>query len=115
VAVNQESQHAVLRVFCNNPDLRKTFGDNIKLYSNSLFRKFVTEEGMVYFLFSNEQKGYYYLTADDDKARSCANASVMQAIETADFNPKTIITDFTSPLETNVYEFSKVPDSDFRV
>jgi len=86
----------VLRVFCNNPDLRTTFGDNIKLYSNSRFVKFVTKEGMVYFLFSNEEKGYYYLTSDDDKAHSCANATVMQVTETVDFNPKTTIMDFTS-------------------
>lgn len=54
VAVNQDYQHASLKVVCNNPDLKETFASEVKLYSNSKFKKFETKIGMAMFLFSNE-------------------------------------------------------------
>lgn len=76
VSVNKKGKHAIVRVVCSNPDLKNTFGNDIRLYSNSKFRKMAPKMGMVYFLFSNEEKGHYYITASSEAARSCANITL---------------------------------------
>ena len=79
VAVNADKDHAMLKVSCTNPEIKETFADRIQLYTNSNYTRVATKMGGVYFLFNNEEKGYYYLTTDDDKARGCANASLVHA------------------------------------
>lgn len=53
--------------------------------------------GTVYFLFGNEDKGYYYILSKSDKAKACANATLTHADETVDFNEKDTHFDFISP------------------
>lgn len=53
VAVNADKNHAALRVSCNNPELKDSFADQIKLYTNSKYRRVPTKMGTVYFLFDN--------------------------------------------------------------
>lgn len=69
---------------------------------------------MVHFVFSNQEKGYYFLTSDNEKARNCANATLFSIKDDVDFND-VIIQDFITPSEKNVYEFNKIPDKDFSV
>jgi hypothetical protein len=79
VAVNADSNHGALKVSCNNPEIRESFADQVQLYTNSRYKRIDSKMGVIYFLFDNEEKGYYYLTSEDDKAKGCAAASLMHA------------------------------------
>ena len=65
VAVNAYKNHAILKVACNNPEIKKTFSNMVKLYTNSRYHRMDTKMGVAYFFFDNEDKGYYYLTSED--------------------------------------------------
>lgn len=97
MAVNSKSNHGILKVTCNNPELKETFADEIQLYTNSQYKRVPTKMGTVYFLFGNEDKGYYYILSKSDKAKACANATLTHADETVDFNEKDTHFDFISP------------------
>ncbi len=79
MAVNSKSNHAILKVSCNNPELKETFADDIRLYTNSQYKRVATKMGTVFFLFGNEEKGYYYILSSNDKAKACANATLTHA------------------------------------
>jgi len=68
-----------LKVVCNNPDLKERFADGLTLFTNSKYRKISTKVGIVYYLFSNEEKGSYFLSSDDDKLKYCAKASLVHS------------------------------------
>lgn len=65
VAVNADNNHAALKVTCDNPELKDTFAGAINLYTNSKYQRVDTKMGVVYFLFNNEEKGYYFVKTDD--------------------------------------------------
>jgi hypothetical protein len=116
VAVNADKNHAMLRVTCNNQEIKETFADQVQLYTNSKYTRIATKMGGVYFLFNNEEKGYYYLTSDDDKARGCANTSLIHANETIDWKDrKQQHRDFLTPESSVSYDFKNFPENDFRV
>lgn len=104
MAVNSKSNHGILKVSCNNPELKETFADEIQLYTNSQYKRIATKMGTVYFLFANEDKGYYYILSKSDKAKACANSTLTHADETVDFNEKDTHFDFISPESSNSYE-----------
>jgi hypothetical protein len=54
VEVNKDKNHALVRVYCNNPDLAATFADSLLLYTTSRYTRFSTKSGLAYFLFNNE-------------------------------------------------------------
>lgn len=62
VEVNKDYDHATIIVSCNDPNI-KTFSKDINLFTNSAYTK-VENSGIVYYLFNNEQKGYYYITTE---------------------------------------------------
>jgi hypothetical protein len=116
VAVNADNNHAVLKVSCANPELKESFADSIQLYTNSRYKRVPTKMGGVYFLFDNEEKGYYYLTTEDEKVHNCANASLMHANETIVWNdPKQLHRDFLGSGSNVTYEFKTIPSTDFRI
>jgi hypothetical protein len=96
--------------------LQEIFADSIKLYTNSKYKKVSSKLGSVYFLFDNEEKGYYYLTTDNEKVKACANTSLNHADEVIAFgDEKQSHFDFIGPGIHNIYEFKTIPTSDFRV
>jgi len=76
----------------------------------------IAPKGPVFFLFSNSEKGYYYITTDNDSYRSCAKANIHEMKEEIDFSKiNGTIYDFVAHGETNKYKLNNVPDSDFRI
>jgi len=60
VEVNQDYNHATIIVSCNDPNI-KTFTKDVQLYTNSAYTQ-LEDAGILYYLFDNEQKGYYFIT-----------------------------------------------------
>lgn len=77
VQINKDYNHAGIVVTCNDPNL-KDFHEKIKLFTNSKYNK-VTSYGIVYYLFDNEEKGYYFMTTDDVFVRNCVKVEVRHA------------------------------------
>lgn len=63
VEVNQDYDHATIIVSCNDPNI-KTFTSDIQLYTNSDYTK-VIDGGVLYYLFDNEKKGYYFISTEN--------------------------------------------------
>lgn len=72
--VNEKYDHATLLVSCNDPNV-KTFSEDIKLFTNSKYLPF-ENKGILYFLFENEEKGYYYINTENEAAKNCAKATL---------------------------------------
>lgn len=116
VAVNADNNHAALKVSCDNPELKDSFASAISLYTNSKFQRVDTKMGVVYFLFDNEDKGYYFVRTEDEKAAACAKAELNHADETIVFNAdKQNHFDFIGPQASNTYQFKSIPTTDYRV
>jgi hypothetical protein len=103
--VNDDNKHALVSVVCNNPDL-KTFGNDLMLYTNSIYVKKVVNN-QILFVFSNNQKGYYYFTSRNDAAKSCAKIHIAHAFSTIEFNKENnIYRDFINVNEINTYSIN---------
>jgi hypothetical protein len=114
VQINQDFNHATVVASCNDPNL-KTFSADLKLYTDSAYEK-IENKGIVYYLFDNEQRGYYFVTTDNPATRSCAKFAVRHIPDEIVFNTKDNVTeDFITPSHTNSYAISKIPTTDFRV
>ncbi len=94
--MNEDSKHSTILVSCNNVNL-KAFSDNIKLYTNSQFKE-IRRNQIIYYLFNNEKGGYFYLTATNKAAKSCAKVRIKHAPSEVNFNLKdNIMEDFVNP------------------
>jgi hypothetical protein len=99
---------------CNDPGVT-TFAKDMRLYTNSNFTT-IENKGVVYYLFDNEEKGYYFLTSDNEAAKKCASPVVKHSPDELEFNIKNaLLEDFILPGKTNTYEFKKIPTTDFRI
>ena len=115
ITMSDSQRHAVLEVRCDNAELQKTFADSLSLYTDSAYQKFVTKVGLVVFLFKNQKQGGYFLTAQDEKATKCANASLRQPDSQVKFNQANNVQyDYVSEADPAVYEIP-APEHDFRV
>ena len=45
VSINKDKNHAILKVFCSNPELKDQVKNDLQLYTNSKYEKVVTSEG----------------------------------------------------------------------
>lgn len=70
---------------------------------------------MLYYLFDNEKKGYYFISTEDDGARKCAHAVMKHSNNELEFNKNNVLQDFLLPNKPNEYFLNKVPDFDFRI
>lgn len=43
VSVNEEKNHAILKLYCTNPEIRLTLDSKIEIYTNSAFNKVVNK------------------------------------------------------------------------
>ena len=100
VEVNQDYNHATIIVSCNDPNI-KSFIDDLKLYTNSLYQK-ISNNGVAYYLFDNENKGYFFLTSENPAAKACANIITKHSVVEVVFNQKNnILEDFILPNKPN--------------
>lgn len=100
VEVNQDYNHATIIVSCNDPNI-KTFTSDIQLYTNSAYTR-LEDAGILYYLFDNEQKGYYFITTENEGARNCARTVLKHSKDEIEFNLKdNILQDFLLPGKSN--------------
>lgn len=56
------------------------------------------------------------MTTEDDAARACVNITIKHNPDQVQFNQKDgVMMDYVLPGKTNIYEISKIPDTDFRI
>lgn len=99
---------------CNNPNV-ENFQDKLQLFTNSKYT-LVKNPTSVYYLFDNEEKGYYFLTSENEATKACANISLVHNSDQIHFNrADKPIMDYIIPSKTNTYDISEVPETVFRV
>lgn len=100
--VNKDFNHAFITVSCDDPNVQN-FQQNLQLFTNSIYTS-VVNQAKVYYLFDNEEKGYYFLTSEDSATKACAEISIIHNMDQIYFNrADKIIMDYLLPSKTNTY------------
>lgn len=116
MTVNQDKNHAIIKVYCTDPAIRNQLDTKIQMYTDSKYDKVVNQEGEVTFLFDNEQKGQYFIATGDKAIEKCAVASLEHAEDSIALSKEGVtVTDFFVNKKPNVYSFNSAPQTDIRV
>ena len=75
VSVNQDKNHAILKAYCTDPELKDDLASNLRLYTNSAYER-IASNGEVLYLFNNEEKGSYYMTATTAAIEKCSDVTL---------------------------------------
>jgi hypothetical protein len=114
VEVNKNYDHAILMVTCLDPNVRD-FSSHMQLFTNSNYIQEISQAS-TYFLFDNEQKGYYFITTEDAATKACTNISLLHTNDQVTFNTDdSPMMDFIVPGKTNIYDLPTIPETDFRI
>lgn len=102
VQINKEVNHAILMASCADPNV-KDFQQQLHLYTNSRYQT-ISNEASIFYLFDNEEKGYYFMTTEDQATKACVNISIKHNPDQVEFNQKdAIMMDYVLPDKTNTY------------
>jgi hypothetical protein len=116
VSINKDKNHAILKAYCSDPELKETMRTALRLYTNSFFEPIDTTEGEMLYLFNNEEKGEYYLTTKNEAVKKCTEVTLDHALEEVDLKAEgEVIHDFISSREENEYFLKGKPKTDIMV